>query len=86
MTVFSSMEYPHWLMIAGTILLTLGLVTLALQQRSVAAEPSPITSDDDPFQTDLTPEDAYHRTAKEKRRARWAESSGEGPLDAESKV
>jgi hypothetical protein len=86
MTALSSMEYPHWLMIAGALLLTLGFVGLAVRQRSVEAEPSAMTSDDEPVETeaDLTQE-AYHRTAKEKRRDRWAERFGEEPLDAESK-
>ena len=70
MTVLSSMEYPHWLMIAGALLFVLGLVGLALKQRCVEAEPrAGATSDHEPL-----PEEAYHRTAKEKRRARWAES------------
>lgn len=88
MTVLSSMEYPHWLMIAGALLLTLGLIGFALKQRSVEAEPrATAISDHEPFEpeTDLTPEEVYHRTAKEKRRARWAESSGE-PVEAESKA
>ena len=87
MTVLSSMEYPHWLMIAGALLFVLGLVGLALKQRCVEAEPrAGATSDHEPLEPeDLTPEEVYHRTAKEKRRARWAESSEE-PLDAESKT
>ena len=35
---FSSMEYPHWLIIAGAVLLMLGFVGLALRQRGVEAE------------------------------------------------
>src|SRR3954462_1860367 len=72
MTTLSSMEYPHWLMVAGALLLTLGFVGLALRQRSVEAEPSAMTSNDDPSETeaDLTQVEAYHRTAKEKRRDR----------------
>ena len=36
MTSLSSIEYPHWLMIAGAILLVLGFVGLAWGQRGVA--------------------------------------------------
>jgi hypothetical protein len=88
MTALSSMEYPHWLMIAGALLLTLGFVGLALRQGSVEAEPSAMTSEDEPSETeaDLTQVEAYHRTAKEKRRDRWAERFGEEPLDAEPKI
>jgi hypothetical protein len=35
---FSSMEYPHWLIIAGAVLLMLGFVGLALRQRGAEAE------------------------------------------------
>ena len=82
------MEYPHWLMIAGALLLTLGLVGFALKQRSIEAEPrANAISDYEAIEpdTDLTPEEVYRRTAKEKRRARWTESLGE-PVDAESKA
>ena len=71
----SSMEYPHWLIIAGAILLMLGLVGLALRLRSVEADLNDMTNDQEPSEpeTDLTPAEVYERTAKEKRRARWAE-------------
>ena len=71
----SSMEYPHWLIIAGAILLMLGVVGLALRPPSVEADPSDMTNDDEPseLEADLTPAEVYERTAKEKRRARWAE-------------
>lgn len=76
---FSSMEYPHWLIIAGAILLMLGLVGLALRPRSVEADPSDMTNDQEPSALDvnLTPAEAYERAAKEKRRARWAERERE---------
>ena len=76
---FSSMEYPHWLIIAGAILLMLGLVGLALRQRSVEADPNDMTNDQEPSEpeTDLTPAEVYERAAKEKRRARWAEREHE---------
>ena len=69
------MDYPHWLIIAGAVLLMLGLVGLALRARSVEANPSDMTNDHEPSEpeTDLTPAEVYERTAKEKRRARWAE-------------
>jgi len=84
--VFASMAYPHWLILAGALLLVLGFVGLTLRQRSVAAashaganeqEPSELEGDPDPV-------DDYNRTAKEKRRDRWAErfEGPEEPLDA----
>jgi len=79
----SSMEYPHWLIIAGAILLMLGLVGLALRPRSVEAAPSDMTNDDEPSELEagLTPAEIYERTAKEKRRARWAEREREEPAN-----
>ena len=76
---FSSMEYPHWLIVAGAILLMLGLVGLALRPRSVEADNSDMTHDQEPSspEVDLTPAKAYERAAKEKRRARWAERERE---------
>ena len=92
----SSMEYPHWLIIAGAILLMLGLVGLALRPRSVQVDSSDMTIDHEPSgpEADLTPAEVYERTAKEKRRVRWAERerdlkepANDGPsvLDEESK-
>jgi len=73
------MEYPHWLIIAGAILLMLGLVGLALRLRSVEADLNDMTNDQEPSEpeTDLTPAEVYERAAKEKRRARWAEREHE---------
>jgi hypothetical protein len=77
--VLSSMEYPHWLIIAGAVLLMLGLVGLALRPRSVEADPSDMTNDQEPSEPEphLTPAEVYERAAKEKRRARWAERERE---------
>jgi hypothetical protein len=88
MTALSSIEYPHWLMIAGVLLLMLGFVGLALR-RDVEAEPLAIASDQGPSEpeADLNDVEVYNRTAKEKRRDRWAESFvDEEPIDAKSKI
>ena len=79
----SSMDYPHWLIIAGAILLMLGLVGLALRPRSVEVDPSDMSNDQDPAapEVGLTPAEAYERAAKEKRRARWAEREREEPAN-----
>ena len=57
----------------------LGLVGLALHQRSVETDPSDMTNDQEPSaqEVDLTPAEAYERAAKEKRRARWSERERE---------
>jgi len=77
------MEYPHWLIAAGAVLLMLGFVGLALRPRSVEADPSDTTNDQEPSEpeADLTPAEVYERTAKEKRRARWAEREIEEPAN-----
>ena len=86
MTALSSIEYPHWLMIAGALLLMLGFIGLALHQRGVDAEPNAVASDEDPSEpeADLDQVEVYNRTAKEKRKDRWAERYGDSdePLDA----
>ena len=75
MTAVSSIEYPHWLMIAGALLLMLGLVGLALRHRGGEAEPIPVVSDQAPSEPedDVNQVEVYNRIAKEKRRDRWAE-------------
>ena len=38
-TALSSMEYPHWLMIAGSLLLMLGLAGIALVHEALRRNP-----------------------------------------------
>jgi len=86
---FSSMEYPHWLIVAGALLLMLGFVGLALRQRGAAADLSDRASDQEPSgpRADLTQAEVSDRTTKEKRRDRWAERfDDEEPIDAKSKI
>ena len=73
--VLSSIEYPHWLIIAGAILLLLGLAGLALRQANLDTRPNDMTNDQEPSEaeTDLTRTEDYERAAKEKRKARWVE-------------
>jgi hypothetical protein len=90
-TALSSMEYPHWLMIAGSLLLMLGLAGIALRPRSVAAEPNVIASEQqEPSEpeAELDQVEVYNRTAKEKRRDQWAERFGdsEEPLNSGEKL
>jgi hypothetical protein len=66
MTALSSIEYPHWLIIAGALLAALGLVGLALN-RGVEEESREIV------EAELDHVAVYNQTAKRKRRDRWAE-------------
>ena len=88
MTALSTLEYPHWLIVIGALLLTLGCLGLALRQRGVEAPSTDSASNQDPSEpeAELSQVEAYHRTAKEKRKARWAESPGEELLDATPKT
>jgi hypothetical protein len=72
---FASMEYPHWLIIAGTILLMMGLVGLVLRQRSVETDASDMTNDLELStpEADLTQAEGADRTENEKKRDRWAD-------------
>ena len=88
MIAFSSMEYPHWLIAAGVLLLMLGCVGLTLRQRALYAGPETNSSDQDPSETeaDLSEVEAYNRMAKEKRRDRWANRiDDEETVDAPSR-
>ena len=73
------MGYPHWLIAAGAILLMLGLVGLALRQRSLETHPKDMTNDQEPSEqeAELTPIEVYERDAREKRKVRWAERERE---------
>jgi hypothetical protein len=74
MTALSSMEYPHWLMIAGALLLMLGLVGFALPPRGGEAEPSVVSDQAPPEPEDnVNQVEGYNRVAQEKRKVRWAE-------------
>ena len=66
-------------MIVGIIIMMLGVVGLALRRRSVEADPSDMAIDQETSapEANLTPAEVYERTAKEKRRARWAERERE---------
>jgi hypothetical protein len=74
---FSSMGYPHWLIVAGAVLLMLGFVGLALRQRGVEAELNDMASDQGPSEpeAELAQTQAADRKTKleEQKRDRWAD-------------
>jgi hypothetical protein len=83
-----SIESPYWLMIAGALLLMLGLAGLALRQRGVEAEALATVNDQAPSEPedDVNQVEIYNRTATEKRKDQWAERfADEEPLNAEVK-
>ena len=83
---FSAMEYPHWLIIAGAILLMLGFVGLALRQRAVEAEIDGMASDQEPFEleAELAQTQGADRKSKldEQKRDRWFKE----PLNERPKI
>ncbi len=85
MNALLSIDYPYWLMIAGALLLLLGLIGIALRHRSVEAEPTSSVDEPSHHEAELTPAELYNRAAKEKRKARWAETTDETMMDAEPK-
>ena len=78
-TVLSSMEYPHWLIVAGAVLLVLGFIGLAFRQRKGAeAKPKEMANGNDQgrseFEVEFAQTQAANRKAKlaEQTRDRWA--------------
>jgi hypothetical protein len=89
---FSSMEYPHWLIIAGVILLMLGFVGLALRQRAVEADLNDMASDQGQSEpeAELAQTQGADRRARleEQKRNRWADKDGgtKEPLNDRPKI
>ena len=67
-SVFSTIELPHWLMITGAFLLSVGALGLALSRRSVEAESDETASERDLFKPPAydSAEEFYNLVAKEK--------------------
>ena len=86
----SSMEYPHWLIVAGVLLLVLGFVGLALFQRGVEAELRDTASDQGPSEPELAETQGVDRKARleEQKGDRWADKDrgAEEPLNDRPKI
>ena len=78
---FSAMEYPHWLIVAGSILLVLGFIGLALRRRSAPVEPTEASDGNEQRRAEFDAEiTKANRKAKlaEQTKGRWAKTtSGE---------
>jgi hypothetical protein len=75
MDAFSSLQYPHWLIVAGAIVLVVGLLGLAFRPRNGLTEIEEAAVEDKPWLLDPEPaEAAADRGAilEENRRIRWA--------------
>ncbi len=79
---FVSMEYPHWLIVAGTVLLVFGFIGLAFRKRA-EAKPQETASGNEQrwseFEAELTQTQAANRKAMlaEQKRERWATAKSE---------
>jgi hypothetical protein len=76
---FSSMEYPHWLILAGAVLVMLGLVGLAVRRRDAVVELNDMATDQEPPEPEanLTQTQSSDREAKfeEQKRHQWADKN-----------
>jgi Sec-independent protein translocase protein TatA len=63
---FSSMEYPHWLIVAGVVLLVLGFMGLALRRRVAQAELKEVASGGEQVRSDSKSEPAQTHSAEGK--------------------
>jgi len=73
------MEYPHWLIVAGSILLVLGFIGLALRRRSAPLEPTAVSNEQRraEFDAEITKANRKAKLA-EQTKGRWAKTtSGE---------
>jgi hypothetical protein len=88
------MEYPHWLIVAGAVLLMLGFVGLALRQRAVEADLDDMVGEHEQgwseSETELAQTQAADRKAEreERKRDRWANNDRDTdePLNDRPKV
>ena len=71
MNAFSSMEYPHWLIVAGAILVVLGLVGLAFRRRPAPLEPTEVLKQPSEFEREIAQANRKAKLA-EQTKGRWA--------------
>ena len=92
MNAFSSMEYPHWLIVVGAVLLVLGFVGIALRQRAIKGDlDEDMASDQGQLEpAELGEAQGADRKAKleEQKRNRWAarERGSNEPLNDTPKI
>jgi hypothetical protein len=91
----SAMEYPHWLLVAGTLLVLLGFIGLAyLQRKSTEVNLTEMANENERRRPELEPNLAQTQTNRkanlaEQTRDRWAHKhrgTKEEPLDDRSQL
>jgi hypothetical protein len=85
---FSSMQYPHWLIVAGAVLLVLGFIGLAFRQRGAdppkLGETASGTEEGLPKPEDelaLTQADIRKANLTQQAKERWAKEGGDEVQD-----
>jgi len=71
----SAMQYPHWLIVAGAILVVLGFIGLASRQRLAVVGPTDVSNGNEQrrseFEVEITQANRKARRA-EQTKGRWA--------------
>jgi hypothetical protein len=86
MDAFSAMEYPHWLIVAGAILVVTGIIGLALRQKLAPVETRGVANGNEQRRSEFEAETAQtHRKVKlaEQTRDRWATDAKPTPSTQE---
>ena len=82
---FSAMEYPHWLIVAGFVLLVLGFIGLALRRRLLPVERTEASNGIEQRRAEFDAEITQaNRKAKlaEQTKGRWANKPKPPPASA----
>jgi hypothetical protein len=72
-SALSAIEIPHWLIMAGSLLVALGLVGLSLRRESYPVEPDAIAGERKVFELEGDLAQADDPSETKTRRDRWAE-------------
>jgi hypothetical protein len=83
--VLSALEYPHWLIVAGVILLVLGFIGLARRRRLAPLEPTEVSNGNEQrraeFEAEITQANRKAKLA-EQTKGRWANKAKPPPASA----
>ena len=83
MDAFSAMEYPHWLIVAGAILVVIGFIGLAFRRRMAPLERTEAANRNEQRRSEFGAEIAQaNRKAKlaEQTKDRWANEAKPPPV------
>jgi hypothetical protein len=81
----SAMEYMHWLIVAGAILVVFGIIGLAFRQRLAPVEPTEVSNGNEQrraeFEAEITQANRKAKLA-EQTKGRWANKAKQPPASA----